>query len=345
MKKQKTTSINFSQRLEEFLNVYAPGSIGASPNTLASYCSAFRQYFSFRSEKDGIDPDELCISDFTMESIESFLNWIETECGCKTVTRNQRLAAIHAFTKYLIRKEPQYMGQFQQIMTIRVKKYPEKKVVDYLTSDETTAILKAIDSRSNLGRRDTVMFSLLYDTGARVQEIADLSIGDIKLYSRDSSWIYLTGKGSKTRSVPISTASYDLLKIYLNEIDCKNGSNPVFFNRDGNRLTRHGITHKLKKYVAIASEDCPSLKSKTVTPHTLRHSKAIHLLQSGVDLMKIRDLLGHESVSTTEIYARTQDTDLRLSMHNASSEMPEIASWHKNPGIMEKLAVIAKNKK
>jgi len=335
----------FAKRLEEFLVDYAPQSEGISGNTIAAYCSTFRQLLSFNERQNNIPVESYDLKHFTADNVESFLNWIEQDCGCKTVTRNQRLAALHAFCKYLQRKETKHLSQFQQILAIKSKRHPTKAVVDYLTVEETAAITNAIDITAAQGVRDIVLISLMYDVAARVQELADLTVGNIKLYARDTSSVYLTGKWQKTRSVPLSTPSFELLHQYVLLMGLTEKSASLFVNRSGKKLTRHGIALILKKYTTRAELKCPSLVAKTVTPHTLRHSKAMHLLQEGVDLIKIRDFLGHESVSTTEIYAKTHDTDLRLAMSKLNEiTPPQLPSW-RDPGIMARLASYSKKTK
>lgn len=334
----------FSRRLEDFLCVYAPQSVGASPNTLSSYSYTFVKYLSYRELKDCIPPDSFELDDFTADSVDAFLEWVENECGCKTVTRNQRLSAIHAFSKYLSRKEVQRLHQWSEILSIKEKKHAIRKVVDYLSIEETSAILKSVNATGEAGKRDSLLLTLLYDTAARVQEIADLRYGDIKLSTDKSSSIYLTGKGQKTRAVPISTRTYEMLVPYLASKNFQSATDYVFVNRVSRQLTRHGIAYILKKYASLAEESCSSLKDKDVSPHVLRHSKAVHLLQGGVDLIKIRDLLGHESITTTEIYVRTLDTDLSVALatNKNTPENGNVPSWHKDPSIMERLRGLAK---
>jgi site-specific recombinase XerD len=282
-----------------------------------------------------------------MDSIDAFLNWLEMDCECKTVTRNQRLAVIHTFCHYLIRKEPLFINQLQQILSIKSKRHAKKTFVDYLTVEETSAIIKCVDTETALGKRDTVLISLMYDCAARVQEIADLTVGDVKLFTKDTSIVYLTGKGSKTRSVPLSTPTFDLLKHYFKDADFDTvpARTLLFTNQNGGKLTRHGVAFILKKYVGRASAANESLAKKSVSPHTLRHSKAMHLLHAGIDLIKIRDMLGHESVTTTEIYATTYDMDISTAIRDASdAESNVIPSWHKDPGIMAKLAAYSRKK-
>lgn len=338
---------DFGKRLQEYLSNYAPISLGVSQNTIASYCSTFRKYLAFQEQENQIFADCLKLKDFTADSVESFLNWLESDCGCKTVTRNHRLAGIHSFCHYLIRKEPLYINQFQQILAIKSKRYAKKTFVDYLTVEETAAIIKSIDTEAPLGRRDTALICLMYDCGVRVQEIADLTVGDVKLFTKDTSLSYFTGKGSKTRSIPLSTPSYEMLKNYFKDtgLDSAPARTLVFTNRKGEKLTRHGIAFILKKHVQNASSNCESLGKKTISPHTLRHSKAMHLLHAGIDLIKIRDMLGHVSVTTTEIYATTYDMDIGTALRNASAADSDfVPSWHKNPGIMDRLAAFSRIK-
>jgi len=338
---------DFAKRLQDFLSEYAPVSLGASQNTIASYCSTFRKYLAFQEQHNKIAPDQLKLSDFTMDSVDDFLKWLELDCECKTVTRNQRLAIIHTFCQYLIRKEPLYINQVQQILAIKSKRHAKKSFVDYLTVEETSAIIKSIDTETPLGKRDAVLISLMYDCAARVQEIADLTVGDIKLLTKDTSLVYFTGKGSKTRGVPLSTPTYDLLRHYFKDagFDTVPARTQVFTNRNGEKLTRHGIAFILKKYVCDAAIIKESLAHKTISPHTLRHSKAMHLLHAGIDLIKIRDMLGHVSVTTTEIYATTYDMDISTALRDSSAaEANVIPSWHKDPGIMAKLAAFSRKK-
>jgi len=347
MKPKSYEPTDFAKRLQEFLCDYAPISLGVSQNTIASYCSTFRRYLAFREQKDKISADNLKLSDFTADSADYFLNWLESDGGCKPVTRNHRLACIHSFCSFLVRKEPTYIHQFQQILAVKPKKHAKKMFVDYLTIDETAAIIKSINAETVLGRRDMALICLMYDCGVRVQEIADLTVGDVKLFTEDTSLAYFTGKGSKTRNIPISTPTYHMLTDYFKytDLDTASASTLVFTNQKGEKLTRHGISFILKKYVQEASLNCESLAKKTVSPHTLRHSKAMHLLHAGIDLIKIRDMLGHVSVTTTEIYATTYDMDISVALRSVSSVNSDfVPSWHKNPGIMDKLSAFSRKK-
>lgn len=224
--------------------------------------------------------------------------------NCSISTRNVRLVAIHAFVRYLQRERPEFMFQSQQLLSITFKK-SKKFTIKYLTLDAIKLLLSLPDKKTALGRRDAVLLSLLYDTGARVQEIYDLIVSDIRIES--PSIVKLSGKGNKVRIVPIMDPMSNLLKQYLeeNELNKPFASNyPLFFNRSKGKLTREGIAYIVKKYINLAKTKSPELFPDKVSPHCFRHIKAMHLLQSGVNLIYIRDLLGHVDIKTTEIYAR-----------------------------------------
>jgi site-specific recombinase XerD len=204
--------------------------------------------------------------------------------------------------------------------------------------DAVKTILEAPDVTCLMGRRDLVLLSLMYDTGARVQEIADLSVADVRLENPPT--VKLTGKGNRSRLVPLMTPTAKLLEQYLSEHDLKHteyGSQPMFQNRSRSKLTRAGIAYILSKYVEAARMSNPGLIPKKISPHCFRHSKAMHLLQSGVNLVYIRDFLGHCSIKTTEMYARADSMMKRNALEKAyqntfSSEMPV---WQKNHALLK----------
>jgi site-specific recombinase XerD len=204
--------------------------------------------------------------------------------------------------------------------------------------DAVKTILEAPDVTCLMGRRDLVLLSLMYDTGARVQEIADLSVADVRLENPPT--VKLTGKGNRSRLVPLMTPTAKLLEQYLSEHDLKHteyGAQPMFQNRSRSKLTRAGIAYILSKYVEAARMSNPGLIPKKISPHCFRHSKAMHLLQSGVNLVYIRDFLGHCSIKTTEMYARADSMMKRNALEKAyqntfSSEMPV---WQKNHALLK----------
>jgi site-specific recombinase XerD len=277
--------------------------------------------------------------------IEQFLIWLENERSCCAATRNNRLAAIHAFYRYLQIEMPHLLSQCQEILAIPYKK-TQKKLMSYLTLDGVKTLLAQPHTSTASGRRDLAMLSLLYDTGARVQELVDLKMEDIRLSS--PTVIRLTGKGNKSRLVPIMAPTEKLLRKYLDEHDqhyAAHGGYPLFCNHVGKKLTRAGVTYILDKYMSQAKTSGEGSLPDSISPHCLRHSKAMHLLQSGVNLVYIRDLLGHADVSTTEVYARADEHFKRKALEQAYPS-PTPASdgptWQKDNDLLDWLKNLGK---
>ncbi len=336
---------DFAVQLSRYLGSYLPGQSGCSTNTVRSYRDTFTLLLRFCRDEQHLPPQKLTLDRIDRHLIEAFLQWVETDRSCSATTRNIRLAAIHAFYKYLQIEAPHMLDRCQDILSIPYKK-ARQKVVSYLTLDETQALLLQPDVGSQSGRRDLTLLSLLYDTGARVQELADLRIGDVRFSS--PTVIRLTGKGRKSRLVPIMARTEKLLRSYLDEYDpdyTAHESCPLFCNRDGKKLTRAGIAYILKKYVLQARSGGGIPAQTAVSPHVLRHSKAMHLLQSGVNLVYIRDLLGHADISTTEIYARADEHLKRKALMEAypsPSPESETPAWQKDSDLLSWLKSLGK---
>ena len=328
---------DFAYYLTNFLSKYLPGIEGCSANTISAYRDAFKLLLLFARDKESIKEQKLKLSVIDKDFILRFLLWIENERGCAVITRNLRLAAIHSFYLYLQREMPENMYQFQEILSIPFKKHPQK-TVNFLSTDGIKALLLKPDTNTESGRKHLMLLSLMYATGSRVQEIADLRVSDV-MYN-DSSLVKLTGKGNKSRFVPLEAPVVKLLCQYLKDFSLTSPSKRMgllFTNHSQNKLTRQGITHILKKYADMVREKQPGLIPKTISPHCLRHSRAVHWLQAGVDLIYIRDLLGHVSVQTSEIYARVDGEMKRKALEKASSYAfaDEIPSWQKDKPLME----------
>lgn len=294
----------FQQLLGRFLSEYLPCQRKFSTNTISSYCDTFRLFIAFLKSDKGIEPNQIKFNDAGRETITSFLNWLETERKCSSSTLNQRLAAIHSFYKYVQGEEPQLISLCQQVLNIPNRKSPVK-FVSYLSKEDLELIFQQPDITTKKGRRDLTVLCVLYDTGGRVQEIADLTLSSVRLHA--PAQITLAGKGNKTRIVPLMEQTAILLSNYMKENNLLYGQaneHPVFFNHRHEVLTRSGIGYILQKYVTIAHNVQPAIPNK-VTPHILRHSKAMHLLEAGVNIVYIRDILGHVNISTTGIYARS----------------------------------------
>jgi integrase/recombinase XerD len=335
---------DFAYYLTDFLSKYLPGIIGLSPNTIMSYRDAFSLFLQFCTENKKIKPEKLHLDNLNRKLVEEYLGWIENKRKCIVSTRNVRLAAFHSFCQYLQMEFPDYIHQAQQILSIPIKK-TKKISVEYITLDAMKFLLKRPDDLTKNGRRDVVLLSLLYDSGARVQEMADLKVGDVRTLS--PSTIKLTGKGQKSRIIPLMKPMMELLEQYLKENNLKQPFSfdyPLFCNRSKRKLTRAGIAYIVKKYACRAIKQAPELFPDKLSPHCFRHSKAVHLLQSGVNLIYIRDFLGHVDIQTTEIYARIDGEMKRKALEKSSNnvvseKMPE---WQSNADLMNWLKNLGK---
>lgn len=335
---------DFSYHLTEYLSKYLPMQAGVSPNTIYSYRDTFSLLLRFCSNERNLAPEKICIKTLDRELISTYMEWIELVRGCSISTRNQRLAAIHAFFRYLQIEAPECIHQCQQVLSVPYKKAP-KASVNYLMLEAVKAILAKPDNSSFSGRRDLALLCLMYDSGARVQEIADLLVCDVRL--QEPATVKLTGKGNKCRIVPIMSQTAKLLKVYVEERKLMSPTlqmHPFFYNRMNSKLTRAGISYILEKYVVAARESNPGIIPDVITPHCIRHSKAMHLLQSNVNLIYIRDLLGHVDIKTTEVYARADATAKRKALEDADPNVcaGKIPSWHSDENLLSWLKSLGK---
>jgi integrase/recombinase XerD len=261
---------------------------------------------------------------------------LERERHSAPCTRNHRLAALHAFFRYVQSEEPDRMLQCQKILAIPQRRHA-RPMVGYLFKEDLAEILAQPDLRNRGGRRDAVLLSILYDTGARVQELIDLSAGDVRL--DPPAQVRLMGKGRKMRAVPLMDKTVQLLRDHMHENHLdrpEQFDRPLFRNGRDQRLSRSGIRYILQKHVGKARSKRPSL-NRTVTPHMLRHTKGMHLLQSGISPEMIRDFLGHVDVKTTQIYARANLEMKRIALERISDSSPvrAIPSWQQNKNLLE----------
>ena len=328
---------DFARYLTHFLSVYLPSQVGSKRNTQLAYRDSFSLLLKYCRDQENLSPEKLTIAKVDKELVVHFLQWLEDERNCKTATRNQRLAAIHSFFSFLMVEEPQYIQQCQKVLSIPMKK-ADKPPLMYLPLDSIKGLLDQPDRTTTQGKRDAVLLSLLYDTGARVQELVDLRVCDVAL--NDTVTIILTGKGGKSRIVPVMKPTGELLKQYIEGAGLSSpvySRNPLFTNRGNKPLTRAGITYILKKYAGQAQAAGVKDISDKITPHWLRHSKAMHLLQSGVNLVYIRDLLGHSDISTTEIYARADEKMKRKALMEAynSPTSDELPTWKQDKDLLD----------
>lgn len=336
---------DFPHYITSFFREYLSMERGVSPNTIRSYATAFTVFLDFMCLVKKINAEKLTLDHMNRGNVTDFMEWLQIEKKSSVSTRNQRLAALHAFCRYMQYEDVTRLQQWQEILSIKMKK-TVKASMNYLTLDGIKALLAQIPKDSKRGRRDLAMLSLLYDTGARVQELIDLRPVDIRLTTPCT--VTLFGKGRKRRIVPIQDAEVAILRSYMDEnmlTEQRMNQRPLFQNDRGGKLTGAGVAHILKRYAAMARTATENLIPDAISPHCLRHSKAMHLLQAGINLVYIRDILGHVSIQTTEVYARADSKQKREALENAYVKVlpenndkrewekdPELKSWLKSLG-------------
>ena len=330
---------DFAKYLTEFLSIYLPKQKNVSKNTIYSYRDTFKLLINYCQDIKSISIEKITLNVLTSELIIEFLAWLESERKCSISTRNQRLAAIHSFFRYTQAEEPAGIFNFQKVTAIPIKK-AQKTVVEYLTPEAMKLLLQQPDKHTQKGRRDLTLISVLYDSGARVQELIDLKVQDITLH--DPAVITLTGKGNKSRRIPIMKNTASLLQNYLLENKLENpwkNEYLLFTNNQHQKLTKVGVAYIIAKYVAAARQTSTIVPAK-VKPHMFRHSKAMHLLQAGVNLIYIRDFLGHVDLKTTEIYARIDTETKRKAIENLYPDMIDsnLPDWNNDKALLSWLA-------
>ncbi|MEJ7830141.1 MAG: tyrosine-type recombinase/integrase [Segetibacter sp.] len=334
----------FAKYLTYFMVKHLIGERGCSTNTINAYRDSITLFLVFMRETYCIRADYIDFKDITQDRIIAFLEWLEATRKCSVSARNARLAALHAFFKFLLYKSPDHMDEWQRILAIKIKKSPKPTVV-YLTSEGMKLLLAQPNTSTSKGRRDLTLLSVMYECAGRVQEIADL--GPARINFGKPTLLTITGKGNKTRLVPLSEQGTKSLKLYMEEnslLDAKATEYPLFNNGRGDKLTRMAITSIVKKYAASARKINPALIPPNISPHSLRHSKAMMLQQNGVNLVCIRDFLGHESVTTTEIYARIDNKQKREAIEKTSLSpgLPETPLWQQDKGLLNWLESLGK---
>ncbi len=327
---------DFAKSLTAFLTGYLPGERGASPHTIASYRDTFMLFLAFVHAQKGISADRLTLDQITKDLLVEFLGWLEHERRSSAATRNVRMAALHSFFRYLQYQSPEHLAEWQRILAIPVKR-TEKPSIHYLSVEGIRLLLDTPDQSTRKGRRDLALLSLLYDSGARVQEIIDLTPSLVRLDAPCT--VKLLGKGRKARIVPLLEQQVKFLRIYMTEqklLEPFANRYPLFSNTRQEKLTRAGVNYILTKYANQARTSNPVLIPEKLSCHGLRHSKAMHLLQAGVNLVYIRDILGHSSVQVTEIYARTDSQQKREAIERAYSDVApqEAPPWLTNEGLL-----------
>lgn len=320
MKKSKNET--FGYYLNKYLTVYLPGQRGLSTNSILSYRDTFSLLILFLKTEKKISPERLEMSFLTKELIVEFTGWLESNRGCSLTSRNQRFVVVRSFCRWLANENPEFLKLSEDIYSLKLKKAP-KPEMSYLSVDAMKYLLSQPDSSTNDGLRDLTLLAFTYDTGARVSEVCDLKFKDIRFEAPPI--VAITGKGSKTRIVPLLPQTVNYLNEYvkrwkINLVDSQ--ERYIFTNRCGEQLSRSGVKYILDKYVASAKSENPILFPEKITPHTLRHTKAMHMLQAGNNIVYIRDILGHSDLNTTERYARADTALKREALSKAEIAMP-----------------------
>lgn len=295
---RKPSAPDFGTLVQEFFCQRLVQQQNASVHTVASYRDTFRLLVCYFQQHKHKQPAALTLLDLDAPAVLAFLNDLERSRHNSVRTRNARLAALRSFLKYAVARDPAALPTVQRVLAIPMKRF-ERRLLGYLSREEMSAILDAPDVRAWSGRRDRILFRLLYNTGARVSEAIAWRRADLSL--EPSRSIQIRGKGRKHREVPLWKETARELKDWLQEI--REGPEASLLpNRHGRPLSRSGVEDRLHEAVVLATERCPMLRGKVISPHTLRHTTAMHLLQSGVGITVVALWLGHESPETTHQY-------------------------------------------
>jgi integrase/recombinase XerD len=288
-------------------------------NTQRSYRDAFCQLMPFVSSEVGKPVDKLDVEDVSSDRVRLFLTHVEDQRRCTVRTRNQRLAAIHAFARFFAERSPQHIAWCASVRTVPFKRF-DRTGLCYLDKPEIEALIEEPDCGRAIGRRDNALLMLLYNTGARASEAAFVAIQDIQAHPDGTGSVKLTGKGAKTRHCPLWPTTLTKLQALTEN---RALSDRLFINQRGQSLTRFGILAIVRRHVGTASSKLESLKNKRIGPHTIRHTTATHLLRAGLDINTIRAWLGHVSVDTTNSYAEIDlETKRKMAVGADEQEAP-----------------------
>jgi integrase/recombinase XerD len=318
-----------------FFRNYLVNQKGYSQNTISSYSDCIRLLISYTCDHLEVAIDKLDLFHFTDDLILDFLDHLEQTCGNKAATRNQRLAAIKTLFRFFALQDPTFIAVCEHVCAIRAKK-TSHKVIASLEKDEVNAIFATVNADTLLGARDQALLHLLYNTGARVQELVDLDASDLRM--EKPFQVLLTGKGRKQRVTPLFPETIEAIHHYLKLRDQSRIENmPLFVNSRGQRITRFGIRYIVNKYATRSAATRSSLNAKNVTPHTFRHTTALHMIQSGIEITAVSQWLGHADIKTTTIYVEINNEMKRKVLEAfpppsaPHTNQPNEPLWHDPP--------------
>jgi site-specific recombinase XerD len=309
------STVSFPGLVQRFFTERLMQQRQASPHTISSYRDTFRLLLRFTYKRLHKSPDRLAFEDINAPLVTAFLNDLETTRAVSARTRNLRLTAIRSFFRYAAFEAPAYSAQIQRVLSMPGKRY-NRTLIHFLTRPEVKALLAAPDKRTWRGRRDHAVLLLAVETGLRVSEMTGLTREDVTLGT--GAHVDVVGKGRKQRVTPFSKQTAAVLKAWIKE-PARPNSDALFPSARGGHLSSDALQRLLKKYTALAAKECPSLRKKRVTPHVLRHTAAMELLQAGMDPINIALWMGHESIQTTQMYL---DANLELKEKILASVKP-----------------------
>ena len=311
-------SQTFQALVQEFFVTHLAIERQAGKNTITAYRDAIKLFLTYASSQQGSTPDQLDHTVLEIDTIRSFISWLQQERGCGERTRNHRLAVLKSLARYIASVAPEHLERCRLIREIKPASVDHREV-QYLTQDEVVALIATTDKPCAKGRRDRVILLLLYNTGARVQEIVDLNIGDIQ--EQPIGFVRLQGKGRKQRTCPLWPRTIAAVRRMLNDRTSTSPEQPLFLSARGRRLSRSGITYILRR----AQKNCALQPehAKRLSPHVIRHTTAMHLLESGTDITTIAAWLGHSQLETTHNYV---EISLRMKQAALASDaaLPEL---------------------
>jgi len=336
------TASDLGTLLRNFFEQHLVAQRGLSAHTVLAYRDTWKLLLQFASRRHRKTCARLMLTDLKADTVSRFLDYLERERHNAVSTRNNRLAAVHAFFQYVAQTDPRDLAHCQSVLAVPFKRHAQR-VPEYLERKEVLKIFAQINCRTPLGRRDDGLLRLLYNTGMRAHELVSLDVNHVR-FSRPYH-VRILGKGRKERTCPLWTETVQAIKTYLAVRAVRlDEAVPLFVNAKGNRLTRFGLRHIITHRVAEAAKVCPSLFTRKVTPHTWRHTTAMHLLQSNVDLNMIRSWLGHASIETTNSYVEIDLEMKRKTLRSAEKLIPNQrkrgCSWHKSPDILAWLSAL-----
>ena len=299
MSKQPKAPPSFSALVQSYFAEYLTQQRALSPQTIAAYRDGFVLFLDFAQSSLGKSPDVMALADITPELIIAFLNHLELQRHNSVRSRNARLAALRSFMKFAAHRDVSSLQVIERALGVPSKRF-ERPMFGYLSRNEMLAVIGTPDE-SWVSQRDYVLFLLLYNTGARVSEITEVKVGEVVL-DAGAACVHLHGKGRKQRSVPLWRSTVKAIRAWLKLNSQFDTACPLLPNRNGNAMSRSNVEKRLALAVQIATATNPDLAKRSVSPHTIRHTTAMHLLQAGVDISVIALWLGHESPTTTHLY-------------------------------------------